>query len=95
MKIALTGSIPDDVLDPGELSADLIRLLKKMYPGAVAARYQVDEDLPLPELYDAVALKCGCLKKGGLPDYDKTARILLDDFRQGRLGRITLDHFQE
>lgn len=95
MKIALTGSIPDDVLDPGELSADLIRLLKKMYPGAVAARYQIDEDLPLPDLYDAVALKCGCLKKGGLTDYDKTARILLDDFRQGRLGRITLDHFQE
>ena len=73
---------------------DEINILQATYSAMRKAIASMD---PAPDflLNDAVALKCGCLKKGGMPDYDKTARVLLDDFRQGRIGRITLDHFHD
>ena len=90
-KIALIGSIPDENTDPGELAVDLLARLAELYPGAVAARYSIDEDAPAPEILARIGRKRGALKKGGEVDYDKASRLLLDDFRSGRLGRITLE----
>ena len=67
--------------------------LKKFLPAIVAERYK----LPLPLESDAhallnqIGLKRGCIRKGGLLDADKAVRMVLSDFRDGKLGRVTLD----
>lgn len=92
--IALIGSINDQILDQGELAILLIKRLTKEYPGMLDARYGIDgRGTPL-EILEAVGTKRGCLKKGGVIDYDRAASILLDEFRSGTIGRITLEKVQ-
>ena len=90
-KIALIGSMPDDILNREELALDLIRVLETTAPGKLKARYEVPEDENFVAVLEGIALRRGCLKKGGEPDTEKAAGVLLDDFRSGRIGRITLD----
>ncbi|MBQ6386103.1 MAG: ribosome biogenesis GTPase YlqF [Lachnospiraceae bacterium] len=90
-KIALIGSMPDDILDRGELALELLARVTSLYPGLVSARYGVDETGDLPGLIESVGAARGCLRKGGAVDTDKAAGVLLDDFRSGRLGRISLE----
>lgn len=92
-RIAMVGSIPDQILNTEELACEVLRLLASFYPDAVAGRYGVplhEFTSPAETLY-AIAAARGALKKGGEPDFERASRILLDDFRSGRLGRITLD----
>ncbi len=90
-KIALIGSMPDDILNREELALNLIRVLETTAPGKLKARYEVPEDDNFAAVLEGIALRRGCLKKGGEPDTEKAAGVLLDDFRSGRIGRITLD----
>ena len=90
-KIALIGSMPDDILNREELALDLIRVLETTSTGKLKARYEVPEDENFAAVLEGIALRRGCLKKGGEPDTEKAAGVLLDDFRSGRIGRITLD----
>ncbi len=84
--LAFIGSIRDEVLDTAELAQRLIETLNGISPGLLAARYGAavasSED---------VARARGFLLKGGLPDGERAAAAVIDDFRKGRLGRITLD----
>ena len=101
--LALIGSIRDEIMDPEDLSYILINRLKEMYPGILADKYTaagrqdaeaaslVDETLPDHEILRAIALNRKCLKTGGEPDTDKAARLLLHDFRNGALGRLSLE----
>ena len=90
--LAYIGSIRDEVLDLGELVYSFIDEIKGEYGTQLAARYGLAEvpDDPLA-VFDAIALARGFKTKGGEPDYDRTARCILDDFRKGRLGRIMLE----
>ena len=96
-KIALIGSIPDANTDPGELAIDLIERLTERYPRLLTERYGVDTaDGRKPvEILTAIGEKRGSVRRGGEIDYEKAARLLLDDFRSGRLGRITLESTDE
>ncbi len=89
--LALIGSIKDEILNTEELSLELIRFLKTEYPGLLSERYGIEEESGGPETLYEVAKKRGCLLKGGEPDSQKAAAILLDEFRSGKLGRITLE----
>lgn len=91
LKLAIAGSINDDILNISELSLELIKLLKKDYPGKLKERYEVDEELKPIDILEAIAVKRGCLKKGELVDIDKAANIIIDEFRAGKLGRISLE----
>ncbi|MCR5301673.1 MAG: ribosome biogenesis GTPase YlqF [Lachnospiraceae bacterium] len=91
INLALIGSISDQIIDEGELAAMLIDHIRKHSPGIMAGRYEIDENDETAAIFDAIALKRGCIKKGGLPDYDKAAHIILDDLRSGKLGRISLE----
>ncbi|MCH4040047.1 MAG: ribosome biogenesis GTPase YlqF [Eubacteriales bacterium] len=92
LALALVGSMPDDIIDRGELVVDLIRVLKKRYPGILNARYGCDESREMEaEIMADIAARRGALKKGAEPDYEKVSRLILDDFRSGRIGRITLE----
>ena len=69
----------------------LIKRLTEDYPGILTARYDIEETGTPVEVLEAIGSKRGCLKKGGVIDYDRASRILLDEFRSGTLGRITLE----
>ena len=89
--LAYIGSINDEILDERELAMDLIEVLKPLYPSSLSQRYGIDEEADTAIILEDIARKRGCLKKGNEPDYDKAARIILDEFRAGKLGRITLE----
>ena len=91
MRIAFIGSINDEILNPRELSLLLIEFLHSEYNGALSARYNIEETDDPAEILTGIAGKRACLQKGGEYDYDRAAGFVLDDFRNGRLGRITLE----
>lgn len=96
--LAFIGSINDEILNKDELVMELIRFLETYYPQILPQRYLPDEDKEVSsgsrtelEWLSQIAKVRGCLLKGGEPDYGKAAAIVIDDFRSGRLGRITLE----
>ncbi len=91
LKLAMIGSIKEEVLNTEELSLELLKYLKGQYPGVLKERYGVEEALAEVELLGEVAARRGCLQKGGAPDLQKAAAILLEEFRNGKLGKITLE----
>ena len=81
----------DNILDVTELAYQLIKMLKTLYPNVIKERYNIeDHDDPLEVMYQIAEVR-GCKLKGNQPDLEKTGKIVLDDFRSGKLGRITLD----
>ena len=88
--LAFIGSINDEILNRDELALELLAFLRAHYADALKERYQADSD-DAAELLAQIATVRGCLKKGGEPDYSKAAALLIDDFRSGKLGRITLE----
>ena len=95
VKLALIGSIKDDILDISELSVKLLNLLKQYYPGLLNARYGVDESVDAAALLNAVAEARNCRQKGNELDIVKAEKLLLDDFRNARIGQITLEFPEE
>ena len=91
LKLAMAGSINDEILNIAELSVELIKFLIKEYPGTILDRYGVAEDIKELEILEQIGIKRGCLKKGSMIDIDKAADIVVDEFRAGKLGRITLE----
>ncbi len=91
LKLAVIGSIKDELLQSEELAMWLIGYLRDAYPGLLEDRYQVKEEGSDLEILEGIAQSRGCKLKGNLPDYPKTAALVVEDFRSGRLGRITLE----
>lgn len=91
MRLAFIGSMNDEILIPDELACDLIRAIKELYPKALQERYEADPAGKPIEILEAVAESRKCYAKGEQLDLGKAAGILIDDFRSGKLGRITLE----
>lgn len=91
LKLAVSGSINDDILDTGEVCHHLITFLLRKYPDALSSRYQTGDLNDTQAVLEAIADKRGALKSGGIADIDKAGALLIDDFRALRLGRITLE----
>ncbi len=91
INLAITGSVNDEIIDMTELSMKLIDNLKMSYPSVLGERFGIEEDNKAAVILELIARKRGCLKKGSEIDYDKASRILLDEFRSGKLGKITLE----
>lgn len=89
--LAFIGSMNDEIIVMEELACDLITLLQERYPNALAGRYEVMAAGNPPEILDAVAESRKCYGRGEELDLNKAAGIIMDDFRSGRLGRITLE----
>lgn len=89
--LAFIGAIRDELIQSMDLALDLIEFLTESYPGTLNQHYQVDESTDSTELLCQLTKKRGCIGKGNEPDYDKAAFLLLDDFRNARLGRITIE----
>lgn len=92
-KLAMIGSMNDEILQMTELAMDLIRFLTATYPVLLAERYQIETeklDDPLGVL-EHICENRKCYKKGQEPDYEKASALFVDDFRSGRIGRVTLE----
>ncbi|MBR6360809.1 MAG: ribosome biogenesis GTPase YlqF [Clostridia bacterium] len=92
-KLSFIGSVKDEILDIQEIAVRLLRFMQERYPANLAERYKIEdfENLEPYELLELIAKKRGFLLRGGKYDTERCAVMLLDEFREGRLGRITLD----
>lgn len=95
LKLALIGSIKDEILNIDEMSLELIKYLQRDYADALCARYGLDTCGDPVKVLEGIAANRACIKKGGEPDFSKAAALLLDEFRSGTIGRITLEKPEE
>ena len=94
--LAITGAIKDDVLDIEQLAVLLVGRLRKIAPDKLSERYKLGDmaqydDIPDHELFEVIGRKRGFLVSGGEVDWERSANMLLDEFRAARIGRITLE----
>lgn len=95
-KLAFIGSMNDEILQLEELAMDLLNYLVVHYNKELVGRYQFTEEIKTPlQILGHICEDRKCYKKGGELDYAKGASLLLDDFRSGKLGRITLERPDE
>ena len=94
-RLALIGSINDEILHVDELAVALIRNLKNSYLDWLDKRYNITMDEDAYDTLKKIAIARRCLQKGELPDVDRASSMLLEDFRSGKLGRITLERPEE
>lgn len=92
LHLAFTGAIKDEIIDTAELSIKLIESFKEAAPSSLTGRYKVkDISAPSDDIFHEIAVHRGCILKGGEIDRDRISKILLDEFRGGKLGRISLE----
>ena len=91
MFLAFTGALNDEILDKDDIAYNLIKVLGEQYPEKLKERYGIDVSGDALTDLDAVCKKRGFLIKGGEYDYARCAKMLLDEFRSGKIGRMTLE----
>ncbi len=91
LKLAFIGSIKDEILQTEELASELVDFINRSYPGVLEEKYAIEHSDDKFEVLEKIAQSRHCLVRGNEFDTEKAAAILLDDFRNGRLGRITLE----
>lgn len=98
LRLASIGSINDNIINTTDLALELILILEQHYPEVLTKRYDIERPEAVQNVKDAaeylkrIAIKRACLIKGGEPDLDRAAIILMDDFRSVRLDKITLEY---
>lgn len=92
LKLAFIGSIKDEILQVEELGAELIRFLYQAYPGVLESKYGIEKAEDPYISLNRIAESRHCLVRGNELDAEKAARLLMDDFRNGKLGRLTLEY---
>lgn len=98
MRLAFVGSVSDEVYDVEATVKRLLEWLSSRYPGRLTERYRLTKEEAQADaeaLMEHIGKRRGCLLKGGLLDAEKVQRLLLSDFRGGKLGRVTLDDASE
>ena len=90
LRLAFVGSVNDDILDLDDIALALLQALAEKYPARLAERYGISGGEPL-DMLEQVCKKRGFMMRGGEFDYERAERAVIDDFRKGKLGRITLD----
>ena len=91
LRLALIGSIRDEILNKEELAVEIIKFMKKYYSGVLSEKYDIIESEDPYQCLSDIARSRHCLLKGNELDIAKATILLIDDFRDGRLGRITLE----
>jgi ribosome biogenesis GTPase A len=90
--LAVAGAIRDEILNPVDMGTELLRFMQQHYPQPLLERYRLEGTVEDPALVlQEIGKKRGCLVKGGHVDLEAAGRLLVKDYREGRLGRITLE----
>lgn len=93
--LALIGSMKDEILNTDELAMELIKILQEKYPQYLQERYGLTKQEDALKILLEIAQNRSCLGKGNELDYGKAANLLIDDFRGGKIGKITLESPEE
>jgi ribosome biogenesis GTPase A len=92
LNLAFTGAIRDEIVDMAELALKLVERLTIVAPESLKQRYKIESlDMQSHELLCEIGRKRGCVLQGGTVDSERISRIIIDEFRAGRLGRISLE----
>jgi ribosome biogenesis GTPase A len=94
--LAVTGAIRDDILDIEHLAVKLVGRLRELYPAELCARFKITDkdawqDLTDLQLLTLIGKKRGCLIPGGIVDTERVSNLLIDEFRAGKIGKMTID----
>ena len=89
--LAYIGSINDDILDMDDIALELLGELAEKYPQYLSERYSITDYSEKLGMYEALCKRRGFILRGGEFDYERGAKALIDDFRKGRIGKITLE----
>ena len=89
--LAYIGSVNDDILDMDDIALELLGELAKSYPNYLTERYGIEDFSENLKMYEQVCKRRGFILRGGEFDYERGAKALIDDFRKGRIGKITLE----
>lgn len=94
-RLAMIGSINDEILHVDELAMAVISYLKHQYPALLQERYQINTNEDAYKTLEEICINRRCFQKGEVPDIARVSAMILDDFRSGKIGRITLEHPEE
>lgn len=95
LDLAFCGSIKDEILDVADLALELIAVLQEIYPQMICQRYKLEEVCEMPlDTMEEIARKRGFILPGKKIDYERCARTVLDEFRSGKIGNITLERLR-
>ena len=95
LKLAFIGSIKDEILNTEELAAELITFMNQHYAGVLEEKYNIEKNEDPYVMLSSIAESRHCLVRGNELDCEKAAILLMDDFRNGRLGRLTVEYPEE
>ena len=91
LRLAMIGAINDEILNTDELALELIKMLRRDYPEILAERYHLTEMEKDLDILLEIAKNRNCIGKGNELDYSKAAKLLIEEFRSGAIGNITLE----
>lgn len=90
-RLAAIGTIKDDLIPEQDIAAFILQHLMAYYEGRIEKRYQVEETEDMWELFTQIGKRRGALESGGRVNFDKVSEIVINDFRDGKLGNVTLE----
>lgn len=91
LNLSFTNAIKDEILNIEELCLKFIEFMKESYPKNLEERYKIDSDKSALEIYEEIGIKRGAIIRKGEVDYTRCANLIFNDFRSGKLGRITIE----
>ncbi|MDU5505084.1 MAG: ribosome biogenesis GTPase YlqF [Anaerococcus vaginalis] len=91
LHLSFTNAIRDEILNIEELCLKFIEFIKESYPKNLEERYKIDSDKSALEIYEEIGIKRGAIIRKGEVDYTRCANLIFNDFRSGKLGRITIE----
>ncbi|WP_049691403.1 ribosome biogenesis GTPase YlqF [Anaerococcus jeddahensis] len=91
LHLSFTNAIKDEILNIEELCLKFIEFMKESYPKNLEERYKIDADKTALEIYEEIGIKRGAIIRKGEVDYTRCANLIFNDFRSGKLGRITIE----
>lgn len=95
LHLAMIGSINDEILYSEELCLDILEFMKTKYTGRLEERYGIEIKENNLDILSLIGEKRGCLVKGGQIDLEKAAKIVIDDFRSGKLGSVSIERAED
>lgn len=91
LHLSFTNAIKDEILNIEELCLKFIEFMKESYPKNLEERYKIDSNKTALEIYEEIGIKRGAIIRKGEVDYTRCANLIFNDFRSGKLGRITIE----
>ncbi|MGO3017685.1 MAG: YlqF/YawG family GTPase, partial [Anaerococcus sp.] len=91
LNLSFTHAIKDEVINIEDLAFKFLEVMKESYPELLENRYGVDASAEIISIYDQIAKKRGAILRGNEIDYTRCGNLIMNDFRTGKLGRVTLE----